>query len=112
MPRNRSRGASVPKGERCCGPDCCGSGASCCGLPAPDCCEVDAVVSVDGRGQMVLPKEVREKFGLSADARLAVVSWKRGSEPCCLTLLKADELGEAVRRAYGPLLHEIVRPRS
>ena len=31
-----------------------------------DCCKVQAVVSVDERGQMVLPKEIREKAGIKA----------------------------------------------
>ncbi len=92
----------------CCGPDCCGGEGGCCGLPESGCCEVDAVVKVDPRGQMVLPKEVRDAFGLKPDAKLAVVSWKRGGAPCCLTLIKVDELAETLRRTYGPVLREVV----
>ena len=54
-------------------------------------------------------KDVREKFGIGADDRLAVVSWERGGRPCCLTLLRADELADAVRRTYGPVLGDAVR---
>jgi antitoxin PrlF len=93
----------------CCGPECCGSGAECCGGSTTGCCQVDAVVSVDARGQMVLPKEVRTKFGIAPDDRLAVVSWTRGDEPCCLTLLKADALAESIRKTYGPVLGDAVR---
>ena len=93
----------------CCGDDCCGAESSCCGLPAAGCCQVEAVVGVDGRGQMVLPKELREKVGIKADDKLAVVAWKKGDEVCCLTLLKVDSLAEAIRSAYGPMLSEIVR---
>ena len=39
------------------------------------CCKVESVISVDDRGQMVLPKEVREKAGINAGDKLAVVSW-------------------------------------
>ena len=31
---------------------------------AAGCCNVEAVVSVDERGQMVLPKEIRDKVGI------------------------------------------------
>ena len=37
---------------------------SCC-EPA-ECCKVEAMVSVDERGQMVLPKEIRDKVGHTA----------------------------------------------
>lgn len=66
-------------------------------------------MSVDGRGQMVLPKDVREMAGIGADSKLAVVAWKCGEEFCCLGLVKAEDLAEEVRRSYGPLLREIVR---
>ncbi len=70
---------------------------------------MEAVVAVDGRGQMVLPKEVREMFGVNAGDKLALVSWTRGGEPCCLTLTKAGDLAEAVRSAYGPILKDLIR---
>jgi antitoxin PrlF len=93
---------------RCCSSDCCGPESACC-MPASGCCQVDAVVSVDGRGQMVLPKEVREKFGIKPGDKLAVVSWTRDGETCCLTLNRANDLAEAVRNAYGPILKDLLR---
>ena len=104
----RSDGRKKGRGS-CCGPECCATEEGCCGLAPLGGCHVDAVVSVDVRGQMVLPKDVREKFGIGADDRLAVVSWERGGRPCCLTLLRADELADAVRRTYGPVLGDAVR---
>ena len=78
-------------------------------MPAPGCCQVEAVVGVDARGQMVLPKTLREMAGIGPDDKLAVVAWKREGKVCCLSLLKVDELAEAVRTTYGPMLGEIVR---
>jgi antitoxin PrlF len=78
-------------------------------MPAAGSCTVEAVVSVDARGQMVLPKAVRDGFHVRADDKLAVVVWNRGTQPCCLTLMKVDELADAVRKTYGPILHEILR---
>lgn len=95
--------------DGCCESDCCGEGASCCGLPMAGCCEVNAVIGIDGRGQIVLPKEVREMAGLKGGDKLAVVSWKKGNEVCCLSLVPASSLEDAVRKAYGPLLREMGR---
>ena len=97
-------------GRACCGADCCGQGAGCCGMPPTGCCQVAAVVAVDARGQMVLPKELRSQAGIGPDDKLAVVSWKKGEELCCLMLVKVDALAEAVRTAYGPMLSQILRP--
>jgi antitoxin PrlF len=108
MPRNKSSKTSGKGKGECCDSDCCGPGAGCCNLPAPGCCKVEAVVNVDSRGQMVLPKDVRDRFGIRAEDKLAVVAWTRDDQPCCLSLLKVDELAEAVRQTYGPMLREIV----
>jgi antitoxin PrlF len=69
-----------------------------------DGCRVEAVVNVDARGQMVLPKELREKAQIGPDQKLAVLSWSRDGKLCCITLQRADDVAEVVRRTYGPLL--------
>jgi antitoxin PrlF len=105
--------AKAKRDERrgdCCGADCCAEGAGCCALPMAGCCEVHAVIGIDGRGQMVLPKEVRELANLKAGDKLAVVAWKKGDEVCCLSLLPAKGLEDAVRKAYGPLLRVMGTP--
>ncbi len=71
------------------------------------CCRVEALVSVDERGQMVLPKELRDKAGIRAGDKLAVIAWDKGGEVCCLTLIKADCLAGHVRDFLGPVLSGI-----
>jgi len=69
-----------------------------------ECCQVAAVVRVDERGQMVLPKDVRERMGLSAGDRLALTTIESKGAICCLVLVKADALVDGVRvmiRAVG-----------
>lgn len=73
-------------------------------IPEPGCCSVEAVVSVDERGQLVLPKELRERAGIRPGDKLAVVQWSKGGSVCCLTLMKADSLSGSVREFMGPLL--------
>lgn len=72
------------------------------------CCKIDALVTIDGRGQLVLPKEIREKAGISAGDKLAVISLERDGEVCCLTLMKADDFASAVKTMLGPIMKKIL----
>jgi len=72
------------------------------------CCRVEALIGVDERGQMVLPKEVREAAGIRAGDKLALVMWKKGGSVCCMTLVKADELTGMVKSTLGPLMKGII----
>jgi antitoxin PrlF len=75
-------------------------------VPDPSCCSVQAVVTVDGRGQLVLPKEIRQRAGILAGDKLAVIQWEKGGKVCCLALMKADSLAGSIRQFMGPLLGE------
>ena len=70
------------------------------------CCAVEAIVTVDERGQMVLPKELRAKAGIKAGDKLAVTSWEKDGEVCCIALIKAGNLEAVVRGILGPLMKE------
>jgi AbrB family looped-hinge helix DNA binding protein len=72
------------------------------------CCKVESIVSVDERGQMVLPKEVRDAAGIKPGDKLAIVMWKKGAEVCCVSLIKADALTGMVRGMLGPLMKELI----
>jgi len=72
------------------------------------CCVVEAIVAVDERGQMVLPKDLREKAGIKAGDKMAVTSWKKDGEVCCITLIKAGSLGGMVRTMLGPVMKDIL----
>ncbi|OGD35359.1 AbrB family transcriptional regulator [Candidatus Atribacteria bacterium RBG_16_35_8] len=67
------------------------------------CCNVESVITIDGRGQMVLPKEVREKANIKAGDKLAVVSLKKDGKFCCISLIKAENLSEAVTEMLEPI---------
>lgn len=73
------------------------------------CCKVESVVSVDDRGQMVLPKEIRDKADIRPGDKLAVTTWERGGKMCCITLIKVDDLSEMVKGMLGPVMKEILR---
>ena len=71
------------------------------------CCGVEAVVTVDARGQIVLPKELRAEAGIGAGDKLAVVSMRSGGRVCCLSLMKVEELAGTVRQILGPVAREL-----
>jgi len=70
-------------------------------------CKVESIISVDERGQMVLPKELRDKARIRAGEKLAVVSWDKGGEICCLYLIKTEHLAEQVKGFLGPMMKEM-----
>lgn len=72
------------------------------------CCKVESIVSVDERGQMVLPKELREKAKIRAGDKLAITSWEKDGEICCITLIKVEDLVEMVKGQLGPIIKEIL----
>ncbi len=79
-------------------------GKSCCkGDEAGTVCRLEGLIGVDERGQMVLPKELRDRIGLRAGEKLALVSWERDSDVCCLVLMRAEGLAEMVRESLEPL---------
>jgi antitoxin PrlF len=71
------------------------------------CCKVESIISIDERGQMVLPKDLREKANIHAGDKLAVVSWDKGGEICCLYLIKTEHLAEHVKGFLGPMMKEM-----
>ena len=73
------------------------------------CCKVHAVVTIDSKGQIVLPKYVREKAKLKPDDKLAVIGCERNGEICCIMMVRADDLGNTVKTMLGPMLKEIFK---
>jgi len=71
------------------------------------CCKVESIVTVDERGQMVLPKDTREKADIHAGDKLALIGWKKDGKICCLSLIKADDLSGMVKETLGPMAKEI-----
>lgn len=86
--------------------------------PAKECCEtgaapvnsykVDSIISIDGRGQTVLPKELRKKAGIKPGDKLAVTVLERDGKVCCINLIKVDDLTELLKDRLGPVMREMV----
>ncbi len=96
---NRGEGYEMKKKES----------ASCFSASAEGTCRVESLISVDDRGQMVLPKELRERGNIRAGDKLAVITWEKDGEICCFTLIKADHLAERVKDFLGPVMKATLR---
>ena len=72
------------------------------------CCKVEALVSIDERGQMILPKEIRDKANIRAGDKLAITSWEKDGKICCISLIRAEELTEMVKGMLGPVMKAIL----
>ncbi len=89
MARNRK--------DNCCAPLDSGGG-----------CRVEAVVSVDERGQMVLPKELRERAGIKPSDKLVAATWEKDGQVCCITLVKVEDMVSLLKDRLGPVMKEIL----
>ncbi len=71
------------------------------------CCKIDAMLSVDERGQMVLPKDIRDKADIKAGDKLAAISWVQEGKTACIVLIKSDNLADMVKEFLGPVFKDV-----
>lgn len=69
-------------------------------------CKVESVLTVDERGQMVLPKDVRERADIKPGDKLALISWEKDGSICCLALMKTENLSGMVKDVLSPLMND------
>ncbi len=72
-------------------------------------CKVEGITSIDERGQMIIPKEIRDKAKLCAGDKLAILSWEKEGELCCITLIKVEKLASKVKEILGPVMGEFLK---
>ena len=76
-----------------------------------NCCQIEAIVTMDDRGQFVIPKDVRSKFDMKTGDKYALVSCQEsedGTGLCCFTLMKTDHMKGVVQKVLGPMFNDIV----
>jgi AbrB family looped-hinge helix DNA binding protein len=68
------------------------------------CCKVESIINIDGRGQMVLPKELREKANIRPGDKLALICLEKKGTIYCLSLVRVEELTGMVKDLLGPMM--------
>jgi antitoxin PrlF len=79
----------------------------CCTPADMCCCKVESIVSMDDRGQMVLPKEIRDRAEIRSGDKVAVVCWEKEGRVLCISLIKVENLDAMVKDFLGPVAKEI-----
>ena len=77
-----------------------------------DTLRIDAVISMDSKGQIVLPKDLREKANFKPNDKIAVVACEKDGEVCCIMMLKAEKLVGAVTKTLSPMLKGVIKQES
>jgi bifunctional DNA-binding transcriptional regulator/antitoxin component of YhaV-PrlF toxin-antitoxin module len=67
---------------------------------------------MDAKGQIVLPKDLREKADFKPSEKIAVVACEKNGEVCCIMMMKAERLVGAVTKTLGPLLKGVTKQES
>ena len=80
---------------------------ACCS--APEELKIEAIISIDERGQMILPKDIRDKAGLRPGDKLAVLTRERNGKVCCIYMFGTDELVGMVKEGLENLQLGLVR---
>ncbi len=65
--------------------------------------KIDAVVTMDVKGQIVLPKDLRERIGFQPNQKIALVTFGEKQNLCCVLLIKAEKLEDAVTKTLSKL---------
>ena len=83
---------------------------SCC--PSSDeglaCCHVEGMVQVDAKGQIYLPKNLRETLGIKENDKLVVVGMRNEGKMTSISLFKADKFDNMVKVLLGPVMKEMI----
>ena len=79
------------------------------GKKSSSCCELEAIVSFDERGQLVFPKDVRKKFNLKAGEKFAMVSCINEKGLGCFTLVKTEAINDLVTQSLSPMLNGLTK---
>jgi len=72
-------------------------------------CRIDAVITIDAKGQFVLPKGLREKANFQPNDKIALVASEKEGEICCIMMIKAEKLVDAVTKTLAPLFKSVTK---
>lgn len=66
---------------------------------------IEALLTVDNKGQILLPKELREKAEIKQGDKLALIArYEEDGKICCFIITKKEKLDDSVKNAIRPML--------
>ena len=83
--------------------DCCPSSED-----EVSCCHVEGVVTIDAKGQIVLPKSLRKEMELKEKDKLIVVSMKDKGKITSISLIKSKAMDNMVKIMLKPVMETIL----
>ncbi len=83
--------------------DCCSSSSEGSG-----CCHIEGVVNIDSRGQIVLPKNLREKMDLKEGDKLVVISMNDRGKIASISLMKTNPIDGMIKLSLKPIMKELI----
>ncbi len=69
------------------------------------CFEIEAIVSFDERGQLVLPKDLRKKFDLKAGEKFLLISCTNAEGLCCFSMVKTNAVNGIIGKSISPMIN-------
>ena len=73
------------------------------------CCKIESMITVDERGQMILPKDIRQRAGIRSGDKLALITMEKDNKICCMSFIKADNFTEMLKGILGPMFKEVIK---
>lgn len=70
---------------------------------------VEAIISCDERGQLVLPKEIRKRLDIAPGEKLALINYTTEDKTLCLTIIRANSLEEVIKSYLKPVMKEMIK---
>ena len=64
-------------------------------------CYVEAIISMDDRGQIVIPKNIRDKLGFTSSEKLVLISWTKNDKVESVSIMRNDVFSEIVNNYYN-----------
>nr|MDO8109282.1 HgcAB-associated protein [Candidatus Sigynarchaeota archaeon] len=74
--------------EKDCGCQQKGTRSACC---------IEHVTTMDERGQVVIPKEVRNALGWKGGEKIAIITRTSNNKPCCVMLVNVGSLSTQIK---------------
>ncbi|MFX0073281.1 MAG: HgcAB-associated protein HgcC [Candidatus Hermodarchaeota archaeon] len=73
------------------------------------CCKVEAVVTVDNKGQILFPKELRMSAKLEPDDKMVAITLRGNTESPIIVLVKAEMFGDIINNFLGPVMKDLFK---